>query len=103
MRATTILTTIVALASLSNQCSQHSKVVDPRSNSATQSVSPSSSIVNDVKGPKALQAQVEAIQGAIKRESLELKINNLKDAASNAETEIRIWVGFGMLYPRCFI
>ena len=50
-----------------------------------------------------MQAQVEAIQGAIKRESLELKINNLKDAASNAETEIRIWVGFGMLYPRCFI
>src|SRR6266404_6134762 len=103
MRATILTFTIVALASLSNQCSRHSKVVNPQSNRATQSASPSSSIANDVKGEKALQGQVEAIQGAIKRESLKLKINNLRDDVSDAETEIRIWVGFGMLYPRCFM
>lgn len=103
MRATILTFTIVALASLSNQCSRHSKVVNPQSNGATQTASASSSIENDVKRRKALQGQVEIIQGAIKRESLKLKINNLKDAASEAETEIRIWVGFGMLYPRCFV
>ncbi len=50
-----------------------------------------------------MQGQAEAIQRAIKRESLNLKINNLRDEVSDAETEIRIWVGFGMLYPRGFI
>lgn len=103
MRASILTFTIVALASSSNQCSRHSEVVNQQSQSATQSVSPSSSIEKDVKGGKALQGQVEIIQGAIKRESLNLKINNLKDAGSEAETEIRLWVGFGMLYPRCFI
>jgi len=51
----------------------------------------------------ARKDQVEIIQGAIKRESLKLKVNTLKDSVSDAETEIRIWVGFGILYPRCFI
>lgn len=103
MRTTILTFTIVAFASLMNQCSQHSGFVDHKSNSTTPSASPSSSIENDVKVRKALQAQVEVIQGAIQRESLKLKINNLRDTASEAETEIRIWVGFGMLYPRCFI
>jgi hypothetical protein len=103
MRTTILTFTIVAFASLSNQCSQHSGFVDRQSNSATPSASPSSSIENDVKVRKAVQAQVQVIQGAIQRESLKLKINNLRDTASEAETEIRIWVGFGMLYPRCFI
>jgi hypothetical protein len=103
MRTTTLAFTIVALASLSNECSRDSKVVNPQSNGATQSASPSASIQNDVKVRKALQAQVEVIQGAIKRESLKLKINNLRDSVSDAETEIRIWVGFGMLYLRCFM
>ncbi len=98
---------IVALASLGNQCSRHSEVVNPQPNSARQSASPSSSfetsVSDDVKRRKALQGQVEAIQRAIKRESLNLKINNLRDTVSDAETEIRIWVGFGMAYPRCFI
>ena len=101
MRTTILTFTIVALASSSTQCSRHSQVVRLKSNSATQSASPSSSIENDVKGRKPLQAQVEVIQGAIKRESLKLKINNLRDSVADAE--IRIWVGFGMLYPRCFM
>ena len=103
MRTTILTFTIVALASLSNQCSRDSKVVNPQSNGATQTGSPSSSTENDVKRKKILQAQIEAIQDAIKRESLKLKINNLRDAASEAKIEIRIWVGFGVLYPRCFI
>lgn len=102
MRATILTFTIVALASLCYQCSQHSKIVNPQSNGATQSPGPSSGIENDVRR-KALQDQVEIIGRVIKRESQKLKINNLRDAASEAETEIRVWIGFGMLYPRCFI
>src|SRR5713226_7348715 len=102
MRTTILTFTIVALASLSNQCSRHSKEMNSEPN---QSASPSieKSVSDDVKRKKILQGQVEAIQGAIKRESLKLKIDNLRDDVSDAETEIRIWVGFGVLYPRCFI
>jgi hypothetical protein len=40
----------------------------------------------------------------IKRESLKSKINNLREEVlSDSETEIRIWIGFGLAYPRCFI
>jgi hypothetical protein len=103
MRGTILTFTIVAIAALSGECSQHSRVVDPQSNGATQPASPSAPIQNDVKVRKALEAQVEVMEGAIKRESLKLKIKNLRDYVPDAETEVRIWVGFGMLYPRCFM
>jgi len=81
--------------------------VNSESNSANPSASPSSSIeksvADDVKRKRIVQDQAEAIQRAIKRESLNLKINNLRDDVSDAEPEIRIWVGFGLLYPRGFI
>ena len=40
---------------------------------------------------------------ALKRGSLTLGIENLRDAAANDGTEMRVWVGFGLAYPRCFI
>jgi len=47
--------------------------------------------------------QYETIQKAIVRESSKLKIGKLKDMVSSPETETRVWVGFGLAYPRCVI
>lgn len=107
MRRTILTVTVAALAGLSTQWSRHSKAINPEPNRVKQSAIPSSpvetSASNGVKRGVVLQVQVEAIEGALKRESLKLKIHDLRDAGSDAETEIRFWVGFGMAYPRCFI
>ena len=49
------------------------------------------------------QVLMQSMQRGLKNEALKVKINNLTDAVRQPGTEIRIWVGFGLLYPRCFI
>ncbi len=43
------------------------------------------------------------LQKEIRKASADLRIDNLIDRPSGTEHEIRIWVGFGLSYPRCFI
>lgn len=43
------------------------------------------------------------MQKEIREATAELQIDNLIDRASGKEDEIRIWVGFGLTYPRLFI
>jgi len=90
---------IFALASLDNQCARDG-VVNRQSISATPSPSPSAGYI---KQRQVLQGEVDIIQNAINRESLKLKIGNLKDTASTGAKEIRMWIGFGILVPRIFI
>ena len=44
-----------------------------------------------------------SLQKELRKAAAELHIDNLIDSSSVAEDEIRIWVGFGLSYPRCFI
>ena len=98
----TILIMIVALANLTNQCARDG-VVERQSTGPTQSPTPSPSVEDAVERLQLLQRHVEIMQDAIKRESLKLKIGNLKDTASTGAKEIRIWITFGLITPRIFI
>ena len=48
-------------------------------------------------------SDMKIVQDAIKNESQKVRIKNLKDTVRQPGTEVRIWVGFGLLYPRIFI
>lgn len=92
------------------QCSQSSKIVKSEIENANHASNVSTapqmqSHPEDLKRREDLQRQYEAMQNAIKRESLELGMENLREHVtdSETETETRIWVGFGLAYPRCFI
>lgn len=53
---------------------------------------------------KDLQGRYETLQYLLKQESLKLSIEDLREAKlSDGESEIRIWLGFGLAYPRCFM
>ena len=49
------------------------------------------------------QSDDAIMQRGIRDEARKIGIRNLKDTAQESGTEIRVWVGFGLLYPRCFI
>jgi hypothetical protein len=87
---------IFAWASLSNQCARDGVV-------NRESISSPSPSADYVRPRQTMQGEVDIIQNAIKRESLKLKIGNLKDTASTGGKEIRIWTGFGIIVPRIFI
>ena len=48
-------------------------------------------------------SDMKIMRDAIKERSLRVGIKNLKDTVRQPGTEVRIWVGFGLLYPRIFI
>ena len=50
-----------------------------------------------------LGSQLDDMQREIKRESAKLRIQSLKEDSANPRPETRIWVGFGLFYPRCLI
>ena len=49
------------------------------------------------------QSDTALMQRGIRNEAGKIRIKNLEDTADGPGTEIRVWVGFGLLYPRCFI
>ena len=51
----------------------------------------------------AQQSDDAIMQRGITNEAQKIGIKNLKDTGRGPGTEIRVWVGFGLLYPRCFI
>lgn len=99
-----LLTSLVlAFASLGYRCAGGSKrVASLSNNNASTSVEAQSS--SDLKRKTDLQNRYQDMLDEIKRESLKSKMNNLREEGlSDSETEIRIWIGFGLAYPRCFI
>jgi hypothetical protein len=50
-----------------------------------------------------LQDEDNAIQKMIKQESINFGIPNLRETKVQLQNETRIWVGFGLSIPRCFI
>lgn len=49
----------------------------------------------------ASSSQSDIYERALKREAQELNLKNLSE--SNARDEVRLWVGFGLITPRCFV
>lgn len=103
MKTIALTFAIVALAILSNQCAPDAGVLNRPSNGPTPSPAPNISAEDEARRRRSLQFAVEITQSAIKRESLQLKIGNLKDSQSKGGKEIRMWVGFGILVSRTFI
>ena len=50
-----------------------------------------------------LQGEYKSVLDALRRESAKLRMTSLVDSPARAETEMRILVGFGLIFPRCFI
>lgn len=50
-----------------------------------------------------LQAEYNGILAMLKEESINSGIPNLRDVTAGPQTETRMWVGFGLAVPKCFI
>jgi hypothetical protein len=101
-----ILTSVtILLTCMSFQCSRSSTsfnggsgVSNNLSNSAqTKSAS------DKLKATQDMENWQQVVRTQIKRESAKLGIDNLRDASLGSESQIRIWVGFGLAYSRCII
>jgi hypothetical protein len=54
--------------------------------------------------PDQFDVPNRSLENALKRERLKLNLENLKESRlSSTEAEFRFCVGFGLLFPRCFI
>jgi hypothetical protein len=50
------------------------------------------------------QDRTDAVRAALKREGLKLNLEDLPESKLGpSENEIRVWVGLGVLVPRCFV
>lgn len=105
MKLAFLTVVICVFATLAYYWSRKPKTVN---NSACPSANVSSSAKTQLRSDELqrridLQSLDEVMQEAIKRESVKLRIKNLSDSVLTSDTETRIWVGFGLMYPRCFI
>src|ERR1700738_2075851 len=101
MKLTALIIAIVVFVFCWSQCSSNSKSDSKAissNNSANQKPSPDVS----EKGEKELRSQYEAMENEIRGASRRLGIENLSDSSGSVD-EIRVWLGFGLIYPRCFI
>jgi hypothetical protein len=98
MKFPSLTGTLIVIACFSSQCSQTSERVDGESasNSASKIQSPSV-----VKNDDELKRRYQVMGTEIKRASEKLAVENLRDSIHDKD-EIRVWVGFGLTYPRCF-
>ena len=88
------------LASFLGQCSSRDVQSPPQSTNSNYS-SPSS---NQSSNEDNFKIPYDEIVGAIAKFSKQSGMDNLKDAKlSDSETEIRIWKGWGLAFPRCFV
>src|SRR5216684_2000436 len=109
MKKYKMLSFLISIILLAYGCdsSRRSKELSKDTSGTSQSASPSLSVSQSpyYQGrKKTLQDRYDATQRMIEHASARAKITNLRDKPlSNSETEIRIWVGFGLAIPRCFV
>lgn len=66
--------------------------------------SPTPQISDDPKKmDEAAKNRYQSVVLLLDRESQNLKISTLRNWKPDSATQIRVWVGFGIAYPRCFI
>ena len=92
---------LISLASFFAQCSSNNNQSSPQSTNSNYSQAAS----NETANKEGLhKIPYNEVLETIATFSKQAGINNLKEAKlSNSETEIRIWKGDGLAYPRCFV
>ena len=92
-----ILITVILFGGVLGSCSSHVEQPALDFNPVAQSSKDPTSEASPVIPYDEMLRQVAGL-------AKQAGIANLKDAKlSDAQTEIRIWKGFGLVYPRCFI
>src|SRR5437868_14668638 len=105
MKKAILTSMVMVFGGLFIQCASSSRSGNSQINSINQQAK-DATLTNNESNSDNLENTKESeslMQQFLKRESLRLGIGNLREAATDDETEIRIWVGFGIAYPRCFI
>src|SRR5580765_5304940 len=98
MKVPSLTCMLIISVCFSSQCSQPSETVDGKSANKPASTIPSPSVVSD---DDEASRRYEVMRREIKLASEKLAVENLKDSIHDKD-EIRVWVGFGLTYPRCF-
>jgi hypothetical protein len=101
-----VLTGITLLMScMAYQCSRHSNENDGTTNPSDNVSTPSgsSALSEGLNTRKGSQSRYDAVLSALRAESAKLGIVSLIDSPPGSGTEVRVLIGFGLLYPRCFI
>ena len=96
-------------ALLGIQCSVDSKKADAQTNSVnhSQKIAASSETQSEADKLKVKEDRKrhyeEALQDELKSLASKLHLPNLKETELDNAIEIRIWTGFGIFSPRCFV
>lgn len=99
MKVPSLTCMLIISVCFSSQCSQPSETVDGKSaNKPASTIQPPSVVSDDDEANR----RYEVMRREIKLASEKLAVENLKDSIHDKD-EIRVWVGFGLTYPRCFI
>lgn len=89
---------LVLFTGLGYQCAPVAN--EPRSTANSGSPSPTQPRNDD---QDKLKNRYQMFLQLLDRESAKLKMASLRTRASDDATEIRLWVGFGLLFPRCVV
>ena len=108
MKLSQITFTVIVCSCFCFQCSDNSKSLNSQNSSAMNTVGIANSSETELPSPdhdkqKDPQTHSEAIKSALHREAEKLGLNTLSQTGSDDSSEVRVWVGFGIVYPRCFI
>ncbi len=88
-------TTVLILVAVSLACSHSSQSVE----TATPAPSPTP----DQRLKRSIEEQSQSTTRGIARLANDLRVPNLKDVKNHRGTEFRLYIGFGLFFPRCFI
>lgn len=67
-------------------------------------ISASSSHLSNLRSATQLESRTELMRTILNRESSKLNLKALREVHFDpADSEIRVWVGFGLYVPRCFV
>ncbi len=105
MRVAVITGITLALACVGYHCSSRTtNGNDGRGGTSKISIPTGTQSPTDgLKTRKDLESRYEAMLIAIKGESAKLGMSSLRDSLNVPGTEVRVMVGFGLAFPRCFI
>lgn len=70
---------------------------------APHTAAPTPSPTPNQRFKRTSEQQYESTTKGIKELARQLRIPNLSDVASSRGTEFRLYIGFGLVFPRCFV
>jgi hypothetical protein len=108
MKLTRITYLVILGSCFCFQCSDNSKSLNSQNSSSMNKVGVANSSEAQLRSThqdkqEDPQAHSAAIESSLRREAEKLGLKTLNDPMADYSSEIRVWVGFGIVYPRCFI